>query len=45
VALKLFAYSDGVATQLAQKAPGLTSGLALTWMWMFLGHETGACFA
>ncbi|TWX40957.1 TetR family transcriptional regulator [Frigoribacterium sp. ACAM 257] len=45
VALKLAAYSDGVATQLAQKAPGLTSELALTWMWTFLGHETGASFA
>jgi AcrR family transcriptional regulator len=44
VALKLAAYSDGVATQLAQKAPGLTSELALTWMWTFLGHETGASF-
>ena len=45
VALKLAAYSDGVATHLAQKAPGLTSALALTWMWTFLGHETGASFA
>ncbi|WP_314100851.1 TetR family transcriptional regulator [uncultured Frigoribacterium sp.] len=45
VALKLAAYSDGVATQLAQKAPGLTSELALAWMWTFLGHETGASFA
>ncbi|MBD8584153.1 TetR family transcriptional regulator C-terminal domain-containing protein [Frigoribacterium sp. CFBP 8766] len=45
VALKLAAYSDGVATQLAQKAPGLKSELALTWMWTFLGHETGASFA
>ena len=42
LALKLAAYSDGVATQLAQKAPGLTSDLALTWMWTFLEHETGA---
>ena len=44
VALKLAAYSDGVATQLAQKAPGLTSELALEWMWVFAGHETGAHF-
>ncbi|MBD8703685.1 TetR family transcriptional regulator C-terminal domain-containing protein [Frigoribacterium sp. CFBP 13712] len=42
LALKLAAYSDGVATQLAQKAPGLTSELALEWMWVFVEHETGA---
>jgi AcrR family transcriptional regulator len=45
VALKLAAYSDGVATQLAQKAPGLTAELGLSWMWTFLEHETGASFA
>lgn len=45
LALKLAAYSDGLATQLAQKAPGLTSELALQWMWTFLEHETGASFA
>lgn len=39
VALKLAAYSDGVATQLAQKAPGLTRARALGWMWTFLDHE------
>jgi len=44
LALKLAAYSDGLATQLAQKAPGLTSALALDWMWTLLEHETGASF-
>jgi len=44
LALKLAAYSDGVATQLAQKAPGLTSARALEWMWVFLERETGARF-
>jgi hypothetical protein len=34
-----------VATQLAQKAPGLTPELGLSWMWTFLEHETGASFA
>jgi len=41
VALKLAAYSDGVATQLAQRVPGLTGAVALTWMWAFLAHELG----
>ena len=45
VALKLAAYSDGVATQLAQKAPGLTPERGLSWMWTFLEHETGASFS
>ena len=45
LALKLAAYSDGIATQLAQKAPGLTPATALAWMWTFLEHETGASFA
>ncbi|WP_371810900.1 TetR/AcrR family transcriptional regulator [Frigoribacterium sp. CFBP 13707] len=44
LALKLAAYSDGVATQLAQKAPGLTPRRALEWMWVFLEQETGARF-
>ena len=44
LALKLAAYSDGLATQLAQKAPGLTPALALDWMWTLLEHETGASF-
>ena len=44
LALKLAAYSDGLATQLAQKAPGLTSALALDWMWTLLEHETEASF-
>ncbi len=33
VALKLAAYSDGVATQIAQGVPGLTNTVALSWMW------------
>lgn len=41
VALKLAAYSDGVATQIAQGVPGLTNTVALSWMWTFLGHELG----
>ncbi|ROP66880.1 TetR/AcrR family transcriptional regulator [Curtobacterium sp. PhB115] len=41
VALKLAAYSDGVATQIAQGVPGLTNTVALTWMWTFLSHELG----
>ena len=41
VALKLAAYSDGVATQIAQGVPDLTNRVALTWMWTFLGHELG----
>ncbi|WP_260233450.1 TetR/AcrR family transcriptional regulator [Curtobacterium sp. PhB130] len=41
VALKLAAYSDGVATQLAQNAPGLTNAVALTWMWEFLSQQLG----
>ncbi|WP_129788177.1 TetR/AcrR family transcriptional regulator [Promicromonospora panici] len=47
-ALKLAAYSDGIATQLAQKAPGLDEGRGLRWMWTFLDHELaggGALFA
>jgi AcrR family transcriptional regulator len=42
VALKLAAYSDGVATQLAQNAPGLTNAVALRWMWQFLVAELGS---
>ncbi|WP_423923835.1 TetR/AcrR family transcriptional regulator [Frigoribacterium sp. 2-23] len=45
LALQLAAYSDGLATQLAQKAPGLTPARALQWMWTFLEHETGASFS
>ncbi|WP_420364621.1 TetR/AcrR family transcriptional regulator [Curtobacterium sp. L3-7] len=41
VALKLAAYSDGVATQIAQNAPGLTNAVALTWMWEFLAQHLG----
>ena len=41
VALKLAAYSDGVATQIAQNAPGLTHAVALTWMWEFLSQQLG----
>ncbi|WP_323749409.1 TetR/AcrR family transcriptional regulator [Curtobacterium sp. VKM Ac-1393] len=41
VALKLAAYSDGVATQIAQGVPGLTNTVALSWMWTFLAHELG----
>jgi AcrR family transcriptional regulator len=41
VALKLAAYSDGVATQIAQNAPGLTNAVALTWMWEFLSQQLG----
>ncbi|PYY64655.1 MULTISPECIES: TetR/AcrR family transcriptional regulator [unclassified Curtobacterium] len=39
VALQLAAYSDGVATQIAQGVPGLTNTVALSWMWRFLSHE------
>lgn len=45
LALKLAAYSDGLATQLSQHAPGLTSAIALTWMWRFIELETGAQIA
>lgn len=41
VALQLAAYSDGVATQIAQGVPGLTNTVALSWMWRFLSHELG----
>jgi AcrR family transcriptional regulator len=41
VALKLAAYSDGVATQIAQNAPGLTHAVAMTWMWEFLSQQLG----
>jgi len=41
VALKLAAYSDGVATQIAQGVPDLTNTVALSWMWTFLAHELG----
>lgn len=41
VALKLAAYSDGVATQIAQGVPDLTNRVALRWIWTFLGHELG----
>lgn len=41
VALKLAAYSDGVATQIAQNAHGLTNAVALTWMWEFLSQQLG----
>jgi AcrR family transcriptional regulator len=41
VALQLAAYSDGVATQIAQSVPGLTNTVALSWMWRFLSHELG----
>ena len=41
LALKLAAYSDGLATQLAQHAPGLTPAIALDWMWRFVELETG----
>lgn len=41
VALKLAAYSDGVATQIAQGVPALTNAVALRWMWTFLSHELG----
>ncbi|MBF4614975.1 TetR/AcrR family transcriptional regulator [Curtobacterium sp. VKM Ac-1376] len=41
VALQLAAYSDGVATQIAQGVPGLTNSVALSWMWRFLSHELG----
>jgi AcrR family transcriptional regulator len=39
VALKLAAYSDGIATQLSQKAPGLDNARALAWIWTFLDAE------
>ncbi|KDP92586.1 MULTISPECIES: TetR family transcriptional regulator C-terminal domain-containing protein [Clavibacter] len=39
VALKLAAYSDGIATQLSQKVPGLDHARALEWIWTFLDHE------
>ncbi|WP_243695084.1 TetR/AcrR family transcriptional regulator [Labedella populi] len=42
LALKLAAYSDGLATQLSQHAPGLTPRIALDWMWRFIQLETGA---
>jgi AcrR family transcriptional regulator len=45
VALKLAAYSDGVATQIAQGVPGLTNAVALEWMWTFLAHELGVSAA
>lgn len=41
VALKTAAYSDGVATQIAQNAPGLSNAVALTWMWEFLALQLG----
>ncbi|MEK6311371.1 MAG: hypothetical protein V4755_11745, partial [Curtobacterium sp.] len=41
VALKLAAYSDGVATQIQQGVPELTNAVALEWMWSFLAHELG----
>ncbi|MBE7163618.1 MAG: TetR family transcriptional regulator C-terminal domain-containing protein, partial [Williamsia herbipolensis] len=41
VALKLAAYSDGIATQLQQGATGLTNAVALEWMWSFLARELG----
>ncbi|QYI97780.1 TetR/AcrR family transcriptional regulator [Curtobacterium flaccumfaciens pv. flaccumfaciens] len=41
VALQLAAYSDGVATQIAQGVPGLTNTVALSWMWRFLSYELG----
>jgi AcrR family transcriptional regulator len=42
VALKLAAYSDGIATQLSQKAPGLDNTRALDWIWTFLDSELAA---
>ena len=45
VALKLAAYSDGVATQIAQGVPDLTNAVALRWMWTFLSHELGVSAA
>lgn len=45
VALKLAAYSDGVATQIAQGVPELTNAVALEWMWTFLAHELGVSAA
>ncbi|QIS40788.1 TetR family transcriptional regulator [Clavibacter capsici] len=39
VALKLAAYSDGIATQLSQKVPGLDRTRALAWIWTFLDAE------
>ncbi|WP_328706930.1 TetR/AcrR family transcriptional regulator [Clavibacter zhangzhiyongii] len=39
VALKLAAYSDGIATQLSQKVPGLDNARALAWIWTFLDAE------
>lgn len=45
VALKLAAYSDGVATQIQQGVPGLTNAVALEWMWAFLAHELGEAVA
>ncbi|AIV40133.1 MULTISPECIES: TetR/AcrR family transcriptional regulator [unclassified Curtobacterium] len=41
VALRLAAYSDGVATQIAQGVPTLTNAVALAWMWRFLSQELG----
>ncbi|MBD5382983.1 MAG: TetR family transcriptional regulator [Clavibacter sp.] len=39
VALKLAAYSDGIATQLSQKVPGLDNTRAREWIWTFLDAE------
>ncbi|MDA3804809.1 TetR/AcrR family transcriptional regulator [Clavibacter sp. CT19] len=39
VALKLAAYSDGIATQLSQKVPGLDDARALEWIWTLLDAE------
>ncbi len=39
VALKLAAYSDGIATQLSQKVPGLDTARALEWIWTLLDAE------
>jgi AcrR family transcriptional regulator len=39
VALKLAAFSDGIATQLSQKAPGLDRFRALDWIWALLDAE------
>ena len=41
VALRLAAYSDGVATQIAQGVPTLTNAVALSWMFRFLSQELG----
>nr|WP_228495030.1 TetR/AcrR family transcriptional regulator [Clavibacter sp. VKM Ac-2873] len=42
VGLKLAAYSDGIATQLSQKVPGLDHARALEWIWTFLDAELAA---